>query len=141
MTACSTAFSLSNMNPFATPQSLGDLRACLVRSGINLTDDGRAWPDPAGKPTCWDCWADNILSDKVSCATHCLRKFLDPGNSGDFDTDACLQCDEYVSGAQVIACAAANRRALGISSDIDRGHGQICGRGLCSSGTCAWPKV
>ena len=66
---------------------------------------------------------------------------MDPSNAGDFDHDACLQCDEYVSGAQFIKCAGANRRALGIASDIDRGRGQICARGLCGNGTCDWPAL
>jgi len=42
MTACSTAFVTSQYEPWATSQTLGDLRGCLVDAGINLTKAPRA---------------------------------------------------------------------------------------------------
>jgi len=119
MTACSTAFVLSQKLPFGK-QSLVDLKACLVGRGIGFSDDGRAWQDPRNRPTCMDTWVDNILSDASLCVRFCWAKFLHTANTGDFARDQCLQCDEYTSGPAFIRGAGANRRSTGITSDIDR---------------------
>ncbi len=38
----------------------------------------------------------------------------------------CLACDESRCGADFIRCAGANRRSVGIASDIARPAAQIC---------------
>lgn len=139
MTECSTEFALSNDNPFAVPQTRGDLEKCLIGKGIAFSTDGRA-SELCGQPTCMDCWVDNILHDKVLCATFCINKFGNSSNAGDFVNDKCLQCDEYTSGPAFIRCAGANRRSTGILSDINRTQlvgtkwdQQTCPVGICSS--------
>mmetsp|Transcript_24344 Transcript_24344/g.60373 ORF Transcript_24344/g.60373 Transcript_24344/m.60373 type:complete len:321 (+) Transcript_24344:17-979(+) len=140
MTACARAFALSNMWPFGhQQQTLADLRSCLVSHGITFSTDGRGWEDPDGKPSCMDCWTDNILNDKVVCTEHCLSKFINPLNNRPYEEDSCLQCDEYSSGPAFIKCAGANRRSSGIVSDIDRGPGQICPVGYCSGKEVCFP--
>uniref|UniRef100_A0A7S0JGM0 Uncharacterized protein n=1 Tax=Calcidiscus leptoporus TaxID=127549 RepID=A0A7S0JGM0_9EUKA len=138
-TECSTKFKISNTIGLRA-QKLGELKQCLRQAGITFSDDGRAWEEPVGKPTCFDCWTDNIMNDAQLCWNHCLGKFVKSGNAGHFAKDPCLQCDEYTSGPAFIACAGANRRSAGIKSDIDRGdlvgtkwEQKICTVGICSS--------
>jgi len=119
MTACSTKYVVSQRVPFGR-QSLADLKTCLIRQGIDFSDDGRAWAQPANKPTCMDTWVDNILNDAALCVASCWSKFVHSANGGDFARSACLQCDEYTSGPAFIKGAGANRRSTGITSDIDR---------------------
>lgn len=119
MTSCSSKWVLSQVLP-ATAQTLMDLKKCLVGVGIDFSDDGRAWKDPANKPTCMDVWTDNILNDAKQCTDFCLTKFVKTKNTGNFAKDQCLQCDEYTSGPAFIKGAGANRRSTGIVSDIDR---------------------
>merc|ERR1711862_502436 len=103
--------------------NLSDLVDCLVNvkpNAIDFSQDGRAWADPMGKPTCMDVWTDNIINDAKLCTMYCLTKFINTQNTGDFARDQCLQCDEYSSGPAFIMGAGANRRASGLKSDIDR---------------------
>jgi len=120
MTGCSSSWVISQSNPFGRPQTLRELKNCLIAQGINFSDDGRAWADPTNKPSCMDTWTDNILNDAAFCARFCLTKFVHTANTGDFAKDRCLQCDEYTSGPAFIQGAGANRRSTGLRSDIDR---------------------
>ena len=134
-TRCSTAFALSNMAGFRK-QSLADLRQCLAEAGLGFSDDGEAWAQPAGMPTCMDCWVDNILSDTVLCAGHCWKRLLFPDGGGtaalNYTTDACLQCDELSSQPDFVRCAGATQRSVGITGDIARGPNEACGLGACA---------
>ena len=129
MTVCSTKYA----SPFSKHHGdLEELERCLQDVGINFTTDGRAWPsaeDRKKKPTCMDCWTDNIRNDAVYCRSNpsCIKKFFDPSNSGAFQ--GCLKCDEENSGAEFIRCAGSNRRSSGIRSDIDRHAYEICSDG------------
>jgi len=123
MTVCSTSYA----SPFSKHHGdLEELVRCLQASGIDFSTDGRAWSNATNKPTCMDCWTDNIRNDAVYCRTNpsCIKKFFDPSNSGAFQ--GCLKCDEDNSGAEFIRCAGSNRRSTGIQSDIDRHPYEIC---------------
>lgn len=126
MTVCSTKYA----SPFSKDHGdLEKLVQCLQAAGIDFTTDGRAWPseeERASRPSCMDCWTDNIANDAVYCNTNpsCIKKFFDPSNSGAFQ--GCLKCDEDNSGAEFIRCAGSNRRSTGIRSDIDRHSYEIC---------------
>uniref|UniRef100_A0A7S4EX56 Uncharacterized protein n=2 Tax=Chrysotila carterae TaxID=13221 RepID=A0A7S4EX56_CHRCT len=139
MTACATKFRVSNTLGFR-PQTLGEMKQCLREVGIQFSDDGRAWSEPANRPTCFDCWTDNIMNDAQLCWNFCLSKFVHSKNAGHFGKDPCLQCDEYTSGPAFIKCAGANRRSTGIASDIDRNdlastkwEQHICTAGICAA--------
>jgi len=119
MTQCSTSWVLSQYVPGGA-QPLKELKQCLIGKGIDFSDDGSAWEDPANKPTCMDTWTDNILNDAKLCTKFCLTKFIKTKNTGNFAKDQCLQCDEFQSGPAFIKGAGANRRSSGIVSDIDR---------------------
>lgn len=120
MTGCSSSWVISQSNPIGRPQTLMELKNCLVANGIDFSDDGRAWADPTNKPSCMDTWTDNILNDAALCTGFCFTKFIHTANTGNFAKDRCLQCDEYTSGPAFIQGAGANRRSTGIRSDIDR---------------------
>ena len=71
-----------------------------------------------------DCWTDNIMCDANQCKWHCIEKFFDPDNDGNYE--GCLKCDEERCGPAFIKCAGANRRSAGILSDISRVGDQVC---------------
>eukprot|EP00798_Chlamydomonas_sp_ICE-L_P016452 gene16452-22672_t len=133
VTACSAAF--------AKPKILGghhnlvQLVDCLITSGVDFTTEGRSWEQPDGKPTCMDCWTDNIMSTSTQCKLEpdCIKKFFDSSNDGNFS--GCLKCDEKHSGPEFIRCAGANRRSTGIQSDITRQSNEICEIGYYSNRT------
>ena len=136
MTGCATAFAKPKL--LSGHQDLGILEDCLRASGIDFSTDRRAWPTPnVGKPSCMQCWTDNIQCDAVNCKTNlgCIKKFFDPDNDGDFA--GCLQCDDERCGAEFIKCAGSNRRSSGISSDITRPGDQVCPHALYSGATAA----
>jgi hypothetical protein len=128
VTKCSTAFALAQ-TPFQKEpsawQSVDDLKQCIASGGLDLSDDGRAWAQPEGKPTCMDCWVDNVFTDRVLCQEECLDRFINPGLKP-YEEDACLQCDEYTAGPAFIRCAGLNRRSAGILSDIPREAAATC---------------
>ena len=67
MTACATAFAKPQL--LNGHQDVGILEDCLRAGGIDFSTDSRAWPPLAadGKPSCMQCWTDNIQCDAVNC--------------------------------------------------------------------------
>ena len=130
LTACAAAF--------AKPSWLGGhrdrptLERCMREAGIGFSEDGGAWSAPAHRPSCMDCWTDNVACDAVQCVTNpdCIWKFFDPHNSGAFA--GCVKCDELHCGPEFIRCAGANRRSSGIHSDIARSGPEVCPVGFFS---------
>merc|ERR1719330_370674 len=104
----------------------------LTAAGMNFSmtrADGRT-----DRPTCMQCWSDNIMCTRKSCSDVCWIKFFDPSNPPsdiencdplDFHCK-CLKCDEEYCGPAFIKCAGANRRSTGIISDISRPGPQQC---------------
>ncbi len=72
-------------------------------------------------PSCSSCWSDNIHCTRVKCRFTCLKSVLlrEPNNY-DGKLNSCLECDEKLCGPAFLKCAGANRRRLGIVSDIER---------------------
>lgn len=70
---------------------------------------------------CSKCWSDNIRCTSSKCRLTCLKSFLfkEPNNY-DGNLNSCLECDEKLCGPAFLKCAGANRRRLGIVSDIAR---------------------
>eukprot|EP00320_Phaeocystis_rex_P020804 CAMPEP_0119072646 /NCGR_PEP_ID=MMETSP1178-20130426/58501_1 /TAXON_ID=33656 /ORGANISM="unid sp, Strain CCMP2000" /LENGTH=341 /DNA_ID=CAMNT_0007054671 /DNA_START=153 /DNA_END=1175 /DNA_ORIENTATION=- len=129
VTECATAF--------AKPTWLGGhrnkakLAACLVDAGIGFSQNGSAWAQPVDRPTCMDCWIDNVACDAVACVNNpdCIRRFFDPSGT---NFAGCIECDEQNCGPEFIRCAGANRRSSGIISDISRPGQQVCPIGYWS---------
>eukprot|EP00747_Dinoflagellata_sp_TGD_P134233 gnl/TRDRNA2_/TRDRNA2_175293_c0_seq10.p1 gnl/TRDRNA2_/TRDRNA2_175293_c0~~gnl/TRDRNA2_/TRDRNA2_175293_c0_seq10.p1 ORF type:complete len:376 (-),score=50.55 gnl/TRDRNA2_/TRDRNA2_175293_c0_seq10:58-1185(-) len=93
------------------------------------------------KPSCMDCWTDNIMCDSMTCKSKCWVKFFNAANqkteiTGDIRfwqfNKKCLRCDEDNCGPAFIKCAGANRRSSGIESDIQRPDWQKCRHGVYS---------
>lgn len=78
VTRCATAYAKPSW--MGGHRDVAKLAACLADSDIGFSTDGGAWAEPAGKPTCMDCWTDNVACDAVACVTNpdCIKKFFDP---------------------------------------------------------------
>lgn len=73
-------------------------------------------------PACSSCWSDNVRCSRKNCRFTCLKSLMlrEPHNHGGIYLNSCLECDEKLCGPAFIQCAGANRRRLGIVSDIKR---------------------
>eukprot|EP00568_Trieres_chinensis_P007186 CAMPEP_0183315846 /NCGR_PEP_ID=MMETSP0160_2-20130417/53028_1 /TAXON_ID=2839 ORGANISM="Odontella Sinensis, Strain Grunow 1884" /NCGR_SAMPLE_ID=MMETSP0160_2 /ASSEMBLY_ACC=CAM_ASM_000250 /LENGTH=348 /DNA_ID=CAMNT_0025481513 /DNA_START=214 /DNA_END=1257 /DNA_ORIENTATION=+ len=75
-------------------------------------------------PSCTDCWVDNVMCTKRHCTFTCLKSIYllrernNPVSSNKLNS--CLECDERMCGPAFLECSGANRRQLGIVSDIGR---------------------
>ena len=47
-------------------------------------------------------------------------------NRDALELSTCLKCDELMCGPEFITCAGANRRRLGITTDIGRTSAEFC---------------
>ena len=81
-------------------------------------------------PACVPCWVENIVCDQSACLFTCLWSIVrGEKNNRDLSSaelSACLKCDEVLCGPAFITCAGANRRRLGITSDIGRSNAELC---------------
>jgi len=81
---------------------------------------------------CASCWNENIKCTISKCKFTCLKTKLyrEPNNilrdDGILQLNDCLECDEKTCGTEFLRCAGANRRQLGIMSDIQREGGEQC---------------
>jgi hypothetical protein len=76
---------------------------------------------------CTKCWVLNYQCNLQNCVRTCVKHrffpFLPSLNSwedSDSTLDPCFACDEKLCGPVFVACAGANRRRVGVVSDIDR---------------------
>lgn len=83
--------------------------------------------------SCNDCWVDNMMCTIRSCMFTCAWTSLFSTikvNSATGDApqqlNECLKCDEKRCGPAFLQCAGANRRRVGINSDIQRDHREEC---------------
>lgn len=71
---------------------------------------------------CNDCWVDNIQCTFEACKFTCLtyKIFGESNNNDSGELNSCLQCDEKMCGPEFLTCSGANRRRMGVVSDIGR---------------------
>ena len=77
---------------------------------------------------CVDCWMLNVDCNWKFCFNTCLKQKVRPfrwlpslyRRKHDSPMDPCLECDERMCGPLFIECAGANRRRVGVVSDIQR---------------------
>lgn len=82
-------------------------------------------------PGCAACFAANIDCDAQSCLQPCLAALALGGEGANsLGGNKCLACDEAQCGPAFKACAGANRRRLGIRSDIARDEAELCTAGI-----------
>ena len=79
------------------------------------------------------CWKNNIQCTISHCKFTCLKARLlaTPNNiknetDGTLKLNDCLECDERLCGPKFLECAGANRRRVGIVSDIKRDEEEQC---------------
>lgn len=73
--------------------------------------------------SCTGCWTNNIQCTFQKCKFTCLQsKMLGESNNGGADgsLNSCLECDEKMCGPDFLTCSGANRRRMGVVSDIGR---------------------
>lgn len=89
------------------------VEACLEKK-VGFTND------------CNDCWVSNVACTFSHCKFTCLKTklFGSKHNDRDDDLNDCLQCDEVMCGPEFLQCSGANRRRMGIVSDIGRDANQ-----------------
>ena len=87
-------------------------RRCMERK-VNFTTN------------CLNCWMDNIACTRTYCTVPCLL-YGNSMNCYNDTTNPCFVCDETNCGSKFASCAGANRRRLGIPSDIDRNEDELC---------------
>lgn len=117
------------------------VRACaLLGPG---PQQGECLLDIGFTPGCADCYRANIQCDVENCLVPCLAALSAPSTptgeevlerEGSLESNPCLACDEAKCGLVFIVCAGANRRRLGILSDIAREEGELCKNGLFYEG-------
>ena len=79
-------------------------------------------------PACTTCWLENMACDKNACLFTCLWSLMrgEKNNRDALELSTCLKCDELLCGPAFITCAGANRRRLGITTDIGRTSAEFC---------------
>eukprot|EP00429_Kryptoperidinium_foliaceum_P037675 CAMPEP_0176178248 /NCGR_PEP_ID=MMETSP0120_2-20121206/91332_1 /TAXON_ID=160619 /ORGANISM="Kryptoperidinium foliaceum, Strain CCMP 1326" /LENGTH=152 /DNA_ID=CAMNT_0017516397 /DNA_START=370 /DNA_END=828 /DNA_ORIENTATION=- len=81
---------------------------------------------------CTRCWVLNYKCNIDNCVRTCVKHrffpFLPSWTPwGSEPLDPCIACDEKLCGPVFVGCAGANRRRVGVISDIERDHErEIC---------------
>lgn len=79
-------------------------------------------------PPCVDCWVLNVECNWKHCFKTCVKHKAPPfrwlpsyyQRSHSSPLDPCIECDERMCGPLFIDCAGANRRRVGVVSDLQR---------------------
>jgi len=77
---------------------------------------------------CVDCWMLNVECNWKNCFKTCVKHKVAPfrwlpsyyQREHSSPMDPCIECDERMCGTIFVACAGANRRRVGVVSDIQR---------------------
>eukprot|EP00523_Entomoneis_sp_CCMP467_P010381 CAMPEP_0168722632 /NCGR_PEP_ID=MMETSP0724-20121128/2698_1 /TAXON_ID=265536 /ORGANISM="Amphiprora sp., Strain CCMP467" /LENGTH=480 /DNA_ID=CAMNT_0008769311 /DNA_START=182 /DNA_END=1624 /DNA_ORIENTATION=- len=73
---------------------------------------------------CAECWVGNAICNKKFCQRVCLHHkvltFLPTFREWDDTLDPCIICDERFCGPEFVKCSGANRRRVGVVSDLRR---------------------
>lgn len=81
---------------------------------------------------CTKCWVLNYHCNIQNCVKTCVKQRFFPflPSYQDWEShplDPCIACDERLCGPVFVGCAGANRRRVGVVSDIERDHQrEIC---------------
>jgi len=113
-----------------TVSSLTDTATtCAFRSFLGESYVRECLEDKVGFTTgCSQCWIQNIMCDLQNCKFTCIMSMIQGGSNNEDDggLNRCLECDEKLCGPAFTSCSGANRRRVGIQSDIVRDNRQIC---------------
>ncbi len=76
------------------------------------------------EPCAW-IWLHNTVNTRNECAAECFAALNDPFNNPDGSLNACLQCDEDLSGPVFKVGAGRTRRNSGLATAICRPCGEV----------------
>jgi hypothetical protein len=76
------------------------------------------------EPCAW-IWLHNTINTRNECAAECFSALNDPFNNPDGTLNACLQCDEDISGPVFKVGAGRTRRNSGLATAICRPCGEV----------------
>lgn len=123
--SCSQCSTLPDMKIMAETRSTltDDTTKCAYRMFLGKGSVSKCMEKKIGfSPSCNDCWTSNIECTFNACKFTCLKikLFGDNHNDDDGTLNECLSCDEVMCGPVFLRCSGANRRRMGILSDIGR---------------------
>lgn len=127
--ACSNAADVGIMR--ATQDTLTNT---AIRCSLRIYYGGRGAvfgcfrTNPGFSDGCNECWTQNVVNNFQHCKFTCAISLLlrEENNDETGELTSCLLCDERMCGPTFLACAGANRRRLGITSDIQRAEAEQC---------------
>eukprot|EP00545_Synedropsis_sp_CCMP1620_P013852 CAMPEP_0119019762 /NCGR_PEP_ID=MMETSP1176-20130426/22599_1 /TAXON_ID=265551 /ORGANISM="Synedropsis recta cf, Strain CCMP1620" /LENGTH=341 /DNA_ID=CAMNT_0006974043 /DNA_START=47 /DNA_END=1072 /DNA_ORIENTATION=+ len=124
---CSNSQDLEIMS--ATRETLtNDATTCAFKIFLSQSKVETCLEEKVGfTADCNECWVSNIACTFNHCKFTCIKTkmFGSKHNGGDnTDLNECLHCDEVMCGPAFLDCSGANRRRMGIVSDIGRDANQ-----------------
>jgi hypothetical protein len=118
---CGLCSSLADLAIYAEQLDLTTpVRACGLSSGGDLTENVACLEELGFTRPCAQIWAYNTANTRASCLSICTGLLGAPYHEPDGSLNACLQCDEDVSGPVFKAVAGRTRRNTGIASALCR---------------------
>lgn len=118
-----------------------DATSCAYKMFLGRSHVDRCLEDKVGfTESCNDCWVDNIQCTFNYCKFTCVKFKMfgsKKNNDKDGDLNDCLHCDEVMCGSEFLECSGANRRRMGIVSDI----GRDANREQCMDVTLDWAML
>lgn len=114
--ACGSCSPMQDWNVYAHQDLTTEARRCAL---LFLASKAWAWQcllRIGFTPGCASTWLANIQTTASQCLGVCLANWFTPYS----DTNACLVCDEQVSGAAFLRSAGRTRRNSGMVSEIQR---------------------
>lgn len=123
--ACGACSSLADLEVYARiPDQTDPVRSCAASHlGGPVEDVDACIQEAVGfTPPCARIWAWNAIHDGEQCRVICLTSMLEeePYNLPDGALNACLQCDEDISGPVFKSLAGRTRRSSGLAAAICR---------------------
>lgn len=120
--ACGQCSALQDLAIYVgTPDLTEPVRTCGIL-GITQGDDAQfeCLLDVGFTPACADIWAYNTSHTRLRCAAVCLPLLNAPYHAEDGSPNACIQCDEDLSGPVFKAVSGRTRRNSGLPTALCR---------------------
>lgn len=120
--ACGLCSSLEDLAVYARyPDLTQPVRACgLEGFGGGVEAVNTCLLELGFTPGCASIWAYNVEHTRAECQQICLDLLSEPYHAADGSLNACLQCDEDLSGPVFKALAGRTRRNSGLASALCR---------------------
>ena len=124
---CGRCSSLQDLAVYAgTPDLTTPVRECGIEGFVTGHEGNVACLEALGfSPACADIWARNTAYTREVCLDVCLELLGAPYHDDDGDPNACIQCDEDLSGPVFKAVAGRTRRNSGLPTALCRPCGSV----------------